>query len=164
MYHPNKTEPNGCFASMQRTFYPKHISYFGDGQGRDLQVTQNNGGLNRVDKIGMQMHHGVQLKQYNQSNGPPKGSPSPKKEPTTFYYQSDGTGRDSYVLKHNGGYRPEYNVKDSGDRLFKNTLRNNTKSPLKHFQDPVKDRADFSNYQNWQSMRGRHVHNKHARI
>lgn len=36
MYHSIKTETNGTFASMQRTFYPKHASYFGDGSGRDL--------------------------------------------------------------------------------------------------------------------------------
>jgi hypothetical protein len=59
------------------------------------------------------------------------------------------------VLNNNGGLRPEFSVKNSGDRLFKNTLRNNTKSPHRHFTDPVKDRADFSNYQNWQSMRGK---------
>ncbi len=59
MYHPNNFNPNNCLASLQRTFYPKHISYFGDGSGRDLQVTLNNGSLNGVDKIGMQGHHGV---------------------------------------------------------------------------------------------------------
>lgn len=112
----------------------------------------------------MMQHVGVHFQQYNNSNGPKKSSPSPVKEPTTHYYQSDGTGRDSYVLKGNGGYRPEYNIKDVGDRLFKNTLRNNSKSPHRHFTDPVKDRADFGNYQNWQSLRGRHVHSKHARI
>lgn len=144
MYHPGKTEPNGCFASMQRTFYPKHVHYFGNGQGRDMQIINSNGGLNKDVKRGMG-HSGVHFKQYNNSNGK-QTSHSPRKEPTTFYYQSDGTGRDSYVLQHNGGLRPEYNVKASGDRIFKSSLRNNTKSPLRHFTDPVKDRADFSNY------------------
>jgi len=62
MYHPGNTEVNPCFASMQRTFYPKHVHYWGDGSGRDLQVTLNNGGLNKLDRVGMQGHHGVQLK------------------------------------------------------------------------------------------------------
>jgi len=44
---------NHTFATMQRTFYPKHASYFGDGTGRDVQITISNGGLNKVDKFGM---------------------------------------------------------------------------------------------------------------
>lgn len=64
----------------------------------------------------------------------------------THYYQSDGSGRDSYVLKHNGGYRPEYNIKLSGDRIFKDSLRNNSKSPVKYFKDPVSEQADFTTY------------------
>jgi len=35
---------------MQRTFYPKHASYFGDGSGRDTQIIYNNGTLNSIDK------------------------------------------------------------------------------------------------------------------
>jgi hypothetical protein len=32
-------------ASMARTFYPKYVSYTGDGTGRDAYVILNNGGL-----------------------------------------------------------------------------------------------------------------------
>jgi|TARA_B110000285_G_scaffold224695_1_gene281845 hypothetical protein len=53
MYHPNKVQPNAGFASMQRTFYPKHASYFGDGSGRDVQIIMANGGLNSIDKKNM---------------------------------------------------------------------------------------------------------------
>lgn len=59
MYHPNKTQPNQSLAALQRTFYPKHTSYFGDGTGRDMQVILNNGSLNHIDKRGLQGHHGV---------------------------------------------------------------------------------------------------------
>jgi len=79
-----KTETNGCFASMQRTFYPKHINYFGDGQGREQQIISNNGGLNKDVKRGMQ-HTGTHFTQYNNSNGKQTSS-SPRKEPTTHYY------------------------------------------------------------------------------
>ena len=48
-----KTETNKTFASMQRTFYPKHSNYFGDGSGRDVQIITNSGGLNNVEKFGM---------------------------------------------------------------------------------------------------------------
>ena len=50
MYFPNKGQPNACLASMQRTFYPKHASYFGDGSGRDVQIILNNGTLTNIDK------------------------------------------------------------------------------------------------------------------
>ena len=38
---------------FQRTFYPKHASYFGDGSGRDVQIIMANGGLNHIDKKNM---------------------------------------------------------------------------------------------------------------
>ena len=53
MYHPNRTQPNQNLAALQRTFYPKHLSYFGDGTGRDMHVIINNGTLNAVDKRGL---------------------------------------------------------------------------------------------------------------
>ena len=134
---------------MQRTFYPKHVNYFGDGSGRDLQVIYNNGTLNSVNKRGMMAHHGVHLKKYNNSNGPVKPTPSPVKEPMTFYYQSDGTGRDSYVLSNNGGYRPEFNIKVSGDRFFKSSLRTYTRSPNRSIASPVQELANFDTYQKW---------------
>lgn len=50
-------------------------------------------------------------------------NPAPSKDPTSFYYQSDGSGRDSYVLKNNGGLRMEFNMRASGDSIFKDSLR-----------------------------------------
>lgn len=165
MYCPNKTQMNPNLSALQRTFYPKHVNYFGDGSGRDIQVTYNNGTLNKVDKRGMMGHHGVHLKQYNNSNGPNhKPAPSPAKEPTTFYYQSDGTGRDSYVLQNNGGYRPEFNIRVSGDRLFYQSLRDHTKSPVRSPNSPVSELANFDTYQNWPSVVGKQVHKKTAKM
>ena len=80
-------------------------------------------------------HTGFHHQKYN-SNVARRSSPSPSKEASTFYYQSDGSGRDSYVLKNNGGLRWEYNVRNSGDNIFKDSLRSDRKSPLKYFQDP----------------------------
>ena len=99
MYHPGKTQPNNCLASLQRTFYPKHTTYYGNGTGRDLQVIYNNGSLDKVERAGFQTNHGVQLRQHaykalGRSCSPPPG----KKDAPTWYYQSDGSGRDSYVL------------------------------------------------------------------
>jgi hypothetical protein len=49
---------------MQRTFAPKHVSYYGSGSGRDIQITQNNGGLSKPLKVGMG-HPGVHFLKYN---------------------------------------------------------------------------------------------------
>ena len=31
MYFPGNSQPNNTFASMQRTFYPKYVNYYGNG-------------------------------------------------------------------------------------------------------------------------------------
>ena len=85
------------------------------------------------------------------------------KEPTTFYYQSDGSGRDSYVLKDNGGLRFEFNVRDSGDRIFKHSLRSHLRSPIKHYKD-MSDRGDITTYMNWKSQTGRRINYQQAKV
>ena len=66
---------------------------------------------------------GVHLQRYS-STVAKRPSPSPLKDVPTFYYQSDGSGRDSYVLMDNGGLRPEYDRhKPSVDKLFFGSLR-----------------------------------------
>jgi len=118
---------------MQRTFYPKHCHYFGSGTGRDSYIIKNNGGFNRVDKPNME-HTGVHLRQYNSNVA--RQAPTPSKDASTFYYQSDGTGRDTYVLKNNGGLRPEYNIRNSGDNVFRNSLRDGSdKQYVKYFKN-----------------------------
>lgn len=83
-----------------------------------------------------------------------RSSPSPRKEPVTHYYMSDGTGRDSYVLEHNGGSRPEYNKNfKSPDVIFGSSLRSGRKSPLKYFKNHH-DIADITTYLNWKSQSG----------
>jgi hypothetical protein len=69
----------------------------------------------------------------------------------TFYYQSDGSGRDSYVLMDNGGLRPEYNkYNKTNHQIFMASLRKDVKSPLKFNRDES-DKADITTYLNWQS-------------
>ena len=160
MYFPCTSNPTHELATMQRTFYPKHTSYFGDGSGRDLQIILNTGGLNRIEKQNMG-HTGVQLQKYN-SNVTKRVSPAPRKEATTFYYQSDGSGRDSYILKNNGGLRFEYNNKNYGDRIFRDQLRSEGKSPLMYFKN--RDSSDITNYLNWESTSGRRTNSIKARI
>lgn len=75
---------------------------------------------------------------------------SPSKDATTFYYPSDGSGRDSYVLQDGGGLRPEYDRHNkSPQKIFAASLRATEKSPLAHFKDAYKDRADITSYLNW---------------
>jgi len=63
-------------------------------------------------------------------------SPSPNKDPSTHYYQSDGSGRDGYVLMDNGGLRPEYEkYNKSAEKIFFGSLRTGVKSPLRYFKD-----------------------------
>lgn len=38
MHFTSKAQPNATFAGLQRTFYPKYASYFGDGAGRDSHI------------------------------------------------------------------------------------------------------------------------------
>ena len=123
MYHPGKTQPDLGLASLQRTFYPKHCHYFGSGSGRDSFIILNNGGFNKLDKPNMG-NTGIQMKQYN-SSVTKRQVPTACKDATTFYYQSDGSGRDSYVLKDNGGLRFDYNNKKD-DRIFRDSLRQST--------------------------------------
>ena len=110
----------------------------------------NNGGLTKIDKGGMG-HTGVHQQRYN-SIVAKRRSPSPgHKDAPTFYYQSDGSGRDSYILMDNGGLRPEYDKYNKRQEVvFVNSLRNNQKSPIKYFKEPG-DQAEITTYLNWQS-------------
>ncbi len=56
----------------------------------------------------------------------------------------------------------EYDVRQSGDRVFKDSLRSNQRSPLRHFKDPLNDRADMTNYMNWKSSNGRLLNARHS--
>ena len=151
MYFPGKPQYNNTLASMQRTFKPTYVSYYGDGSGRDIQITLNNGGLTSVERTGMG-HQGVQFAQFS-STVAKRVSPSPQKDAPTFYYMSDGSGRDTYILQDGGGLRPEYDrLHKSPDVIFKDSLRNEVKSPLKYFKDGLKDKADITTYLNWQSQ------------
>jgi hypothetical protein len=108
----------------------------------------NTGGLNATNKPSLG-HTGVHFDRYN--SVVERNSPSPSKEAPTHYYQSDGTGRDSYILMDNGGSRPEYDkYNKTPENIFQSSLRSGTRSPLKYKQEPG-DRADITSYLNWKS-------------
>ena len=50
MFHPNKPNQNYGLATMQRTFNPKHCSYWGNVTGRDAQIILNSGGFTKCEK------------------------------------------------------------------------------------------------------------------
>lgn len=105
-------------------------------------------------------HQGVHFSRYN-STVKLRPSPSPLRDPLTFQYISDGTGRDSYVLMDNGGYRPEYaKYNRPSEQLFMSTLRNDQKSPIKYFFDPVIDSADMTQYLKCMDVRNMAVSRK----
>ena len=81
---------------------------------------------------------GVHLRRFNlQTRSGPAARPSPQnRDASTFYYMSDGSGRDGYVLQDNGGLRPEYDKRNlSPQKIFTSSLRSGEKSPLKYFKD-----------------------------
>lgn len=126
-------------STMARTFYPKYASYTGDGTGRDSYVILNNGGLTSTDKRGMMWrpnkipHNGV--------------NPRPFKPTATHVYRSDGSGRDSYVIQHNGGLANDFRCSKS-DMLFAGGLRQHTSSPVRNSNERWRG-PDCTDYLNW---------------
>ena len=105
---------------MMRTFSPKHALYFGDGTGRDTYVVTNDGGLRDLDKVGMTRRP---FKNTIKTNI--KG---PVNEPMAVSYHSDGTGRDTYVIKNSGGLYNDFHGSSRADINFVSSLRKSPKS------------------------------------
>lgn len=115
-----------------RTFDPKYSHYFSDGSGRDNFVMYNNGGFS-IPRIynPMQGTNYMKLgKSQNNNNGSgvnmygttSSSNTSPRREPMTVEYRSDGTGRDSYIVCNSGGLKQIFN-KTHCEQFFKNSLR-----------------------------------------
>lgn len=97
-----------------------------DGCGRDSYILVNNGGLT-LSKVSqpqntkgffdcsLSKHVDKLDKTFYGSNR------SLGKSPASFYYPPDGTGRDFYITKNNGGLVNLY--KQSSSNAFQNTLR-----------------------------------------
>ena len=64
MYCAANANPNPVLAPLQRTYNPTYTTYQGNGSGRDHHILINNGGLTRVNKVGMG-HIGVHFLRYN---------------------------------------------------------------------------------------------------
>ena len=83
-------------ANIMRTFNPGYASYTGDGSGRDSYIILNNGGLTKESKNGM-----MNIRKPGRS--PHRNRTLGTKPAPAFCYKSDGSGRDSYVIKNSGG-------------------------------------------------------------
>jgi len=111
-------------SSLYRSFSPRMVQYESDGKGRDTYINYNNGGF---WGLGAKIHQGrdehikVSGGRYHYKFLPKHVAP--------FKYNSDGTGRDSYVISESGGlkrnYKPlqEFHLKDflrtADDCVFK---------------------------------------------
>ena len=88
--------------SLHRNSNPTTITYLGDGRGRDSYIIFNNLGRNETRTI-----------KYPQPRSLVTGTSSPirispMKDASAFDYISDGSGRDSYIIKNSAGLKREY--------------------------------------------------------
>lgn len=111
---PKQKMKEGC--PIDRTYYPKYVTYTGDGAGRDHYITFNNGGLHALRD-----YRGPTKNSFNLGPNPPHQGVTPCKEATAIDYKPDGTGRDLYVIRLHGLKR---NYKDNF-RDFERGLRAN---------------------------------------
>ena len=137
-------------SSINRTSYPKYVTYTGDGSGRDGYVTFANGGLHELRN-----YQGSQPKSgFDNMKARPKQTSIPRKEATAFDYVPDGTGRDAYIIFNYGlkaNYRSAYNT-------FQRDLRSHQQTPMMDARasrrmDPFG--IDTSTYNNWPSPSAR---------
>ncbi|CAI2377037.1 unnamed protein product [Moneuplotes crassus] len=103
--------------SLERTFHPKYCKYPSDGKGRDTYITQQNGGMCKVD-FTPNLGSTFMTKTYQ--------SPSfqPSKQLSAVNYYASGTGRDSYISHNSGGMKDLY----LDQQEFKLSLRTHKKS------------------------------------
>jgi hypothetical protein len=87
--------------SLYRTQRPRYVLYSTDGLGRDTYISFNNGGFwkDNVAKVSTTTVYDHQNHAAYHSIG---------KRAAPFRYYSDGSGRDSYVLDHDGGLKRDY--------------------------------------------------------
>lgn len=93
------------------SLHPQFVKYDTDGRGRDTYISYNNGGFwkNNIYSIHAKpsydfFRHPKKISYYT--------------DPPPFTYYSDGSGRDSYILKNNAGLKKnfvslsQYHLKD----------------------------------------------------
>lgn len=90
---------------------PQFVLYSADGKGRDLYISSNSGGFSKKYSHGLEINDKFPKKikfKY----------PNVGLHPAPLVYRSDGSGRDSYILREAGGLREDikslksYQLKD----------------------------------------------------
>ena len=105
---------NAVQAGMIRTHNPTYASYSGDGSGRDSYIILNNGGLTQESKKHMMWSSKIRPVRDMRSY--------PDKPAQAFTYRSDGSGRDSYVIKNSGGLINDFRS-TKAQNIFASQLR-----------------------------------------
>ena len=83
------------------SLHPQFVQYSTDGLGRDTYIGYNNGGFWKKNIYNIQYKPNYPI--YH-----PKRTISFHHEPAPFTYYSDGSGRDTYVLRNNAGLTKPY--------------------------------------------------------
>lgn len=98
---------------LARTEHAKHVTYWGDGIGRDSYIITGNGGLvgdanmpSTSPWTGYQPTNNTTALYTNQAHQMKRLNAH--KEAAALKYYGDGTGRDSYVVVDSGGLVPKY--------------------------------------------------------
>lgn len=132
-------------SGINRTYNPKWVTYWGDGQGRDGYIVFNNGGLNQLRD-----YKGPQYNGFNLSPSPTHKGVTPHKDATAFDYKPDGSGRDLYVIQ-SFGLKRDYK---SNFRKFEQGLREGQTTPIMDARQMIRRnpfQTDSSMFNNWPS-------------
>ncbi len=108
-------------SSIDRTYHPKYVTYYGDGFGRDGYVVFTNGGLEQT-----RTYKGASKPSFD--TGTCLAAPhreAPHKEASPVDYIPDGSGRDTYIIRAYGFKR---NYK-SYNNDYVHSLRSPTATP-----------------------------------
>ena len=104
----------------------QYVQYSADGKGRDLYISSNSGGFSKKYSHGLELRETFPAKiKYKFSN--------PELHSAPLVYRSDGSGRDSYILRESGGLREE--VKSLNAFQLKDILRTPTEHILKYVEN-----------------------------
>mmetsp|Transcript_24187 Transcript_24187/g.27404 ORF Transcript_24187/g.27404 Transcript_24187/m.27404 type:complete len:185 (-) Transcript_24187:395-949(-) len=107
----------------------KTTFYASNGSGRDSYIWNNNGGICKTGQSFNPLECGsfrTVQKRYTRDQHPSIHSKS-------VHYHSDGTGRDSYIGIHSGGFHRPHTAGEY-KRTFYNTLRHYERRPTSHNQ------------------------------
>ena len=110
--------------------HPQFVQYGTDGRGRDTYIGYNNGGFWKENIYGI--HYKPNYPIYH----PPK-TISFHYEPAPFTYYSDGTGRDTYVIKNNAGLTKKF--KSLNQYRLKDFLRTPESCIFNFKSNPMKE-------------------------